>query len=95
MQTKHKIALGALLVVSVGIISGAVQNSNTVTYTAPVMETVATSTPVLERDVVEEAKQELERINAELDAEESKLLEEKAEIETRLEEIRDTRTSFQ
>jgi len=67
----------------------------------------ATSTEVtVERDLIDEAKAELERINAELDAEETRLLEEKAVIEAeaaaqldavekRLEQIRDTRVSFQ
>lgn len=68
---------------------------------------VATSTEVtVERDLIDEAKAELERINAELDAEEMRLLEEKAAIEAeaaakldaveaRLEQIRETRVSFQ
>lgn len=74
-----------------------------------VVETPATATSteeVLERDLIDEAKAELERINAELDAEEMRLLEEKAAIEAeaaakleavelRLEQIRDTRLDFQ
>lgn len=46
-------------------------------------------------DVVDSAKAELERINAELDEEEAKLLLEIDEREARLELIRETRTSFQ
>jgi len=76
----------------------------TVEYTAP----EAQNEPELvveEPDVVKAAKIELERINAELDAEETRLLEEKAKleaqyktetdsIEMQLSEIRETRTSF-
>jgi molybdenum-dependent DNA-binding transcriptional regulator ModE len=106
MKTKHKFALGALLVVSVGIIGGTLQNSKSIEYERPdVTSTVATTTEVLERDVVSEAQAELERINAELDAEETRLLEEieaiqlkaqsqVAEREQRLEQIRETRVSF-
>jgi hypothetical protein len=58
-----------------------------------------------EVDMIEAAKAELDRINTELDAEETRLLEAKAaveaqaaaevaEIETKLEAIRDTRSGF-
>ena len=78
--------------------------SDMIENTAPEPQISATST-VVERDVVEAAKIELERINAELDAEETRLLEEKAKleaqyktetdsIEMQLSEIRETRTSF-
>lgn len=71
--------------------------------------TASSTTPVIEEeievDVVESAKAELERINIQLDEEEVKLLEQKtaieaekaaqlSEIEERLEQIRETRTSF-
>ena len=49
----------------------------------------------MEVDIVESAKLELERINLELDGEEVRLLEERDAIDTRLEQIRETRTSFQ
>lgn len=95
MKTKRKLTLGALLVVFVGIISGV---SSTSKYVAPepitTEEVSATSTVTVERDVVEEAQKELERINAELDAEETKLLEELEILENRLEQIRETRVSF-
>jgi len=59
-----------------------------------------------EVDVIDSANTELERINTELDQEETRLLEKKAsnksdfeekqlELENRLEKIRETRTSFQ
>ena len=61
---------------------------------------------VQEVDVIDSANTELERINTELDQEETRLLEKKAsnkadfeekqlELENRLEKIRKTRTSFQ
>ena len=69
-------------------------------------ETVEQIEETVEVDMIEAAKVELERINAELDAEETRLLEDKAaveakaaaevlEIESKLEQIRETRTSFQ
>ena len=65
----------------------------------------ATSTEMVEEDVIEKANRELERINQELDAEETRLLNEQEVldaqyasssevIQKRLEEIRETRTSF-
>jgi hypothetical protein len=67
----------------------------------PTVEAVVTPT-----DVIDEARKELERINAELDKEETQLLEDIKVIEaeaqakvadkkTRLEKIRETRSSFQ
>ena len=47
------------------------------------------------RDVLEEAKRELDRINGELNTEEIKLLEERDAINARLEQIRETRMGFQ
>lgn len=49
---------------------------------------------VEESDIVAEARRELERINVELDAEETRLLEEIKERQSRIEEIRETRASF-
>lgn len=108
MTTKQQIGVGMLIVVF-GIIvylnladkHGTVEVENTVETPA-----VATTTEPVERDPIAEAKAELERINAELDAEETRLLEEKAAIEAeaaakleaveeRLEQIRETRVSFQ
>ena len=61
---------------------------------------------IQEVDVIDSANTELERINTELDQEETRLLEKKAsnkadfeekqlELENRLEKIRETRASFQ
>jgi len=59
-------------------------------------EQVATTTEeIVEADVIDAAKLELERINKELDLEETRLLEERDAIDARLERIRETRTSFQ
>jgi len=73
-----------------------------VSATSTTMEVV----PEEEIDVVESAKVELERINQELDAEETRLVEERKriqaekdaelkEIDARLDEINQTRVSFQ
>ena len=47
-----------------------------------------------EVDMIQAAKAQLDRINAELDAEETRLLEERDNIDAKLEEIRTARTSF-
>ena len=49
---------------------------------------------VIEMDVLDKAKQGLESINAELDAEETMLIQEIEEREQRLEQIREIRMSF-
>ena len=51
--------------------------------------------PEVKTDVIDEAKKELDRINAELDTEEAKLLEDRKAIDARLEKLRETRVSFQ
>lgn len=64
----------------------------------PVHVPTATSTPdIIEeyQDVLDESQQELQRIKNELNAEETKLLEEIDEREGRLERIRELRLSFQ
>ena len=69
-------------------------------------EEVIEEVPAQKVDIIDEAKAELERINLELDEEETRLLDEKSknqtefdekqlELETKLEQIRETRTSFQ
>jgi low affinity Fe/Cu permease len=50
---------------------------------------------VIEEDTIEKARQELERINAELDAKETELLQERDAIDAELERLRETRVSFQ
>lgn len=49
---------------------------------------------VVEVDVIDSAKAELERINQELDAEEARLKEEIAERQSRIERIKETRQGF-
>lgn len=49
---------------------------------------------VVEVDVIDSAKAELERINQELDAEEARLREEIAERQLRIERIKETRQGF-
>ena len=97
------------MVVGVGvvIVIGLLNERATVEAVNPKVEKeVVEVQPEQEVDVVEAAKAELERINIELDEEETRLLSEKeaveaqaaaevAEIEARLEQIRETRTSFQ
>ena len=93
----RKIAIGIMAFIAVGLIAHFVPSTNTA-----VNEEVntASSTPIVveeevETDVVEEAQRELERINAGLDAEETRLLEERDKIDARLEKIIETRQSFQ
>ena len=106
-MTRTQIGVGMLIVLFGIIVFVNVNDNNVVTYEAETAtSTVATTTEVLERDVVGEAQAELERINTELDAEETRLLEEIEAIqleaqsqvderEQRLEQIRETRVSFQ
>ena len=106
MNKSTLVVVGLIVVVMGGLIINAnikpLEVENTV---QTVEEPSVVDEEVLEVDVVEQAKTELDRINAELDAEETRLLEEKAqveakaaadvaELESRLEKIRDTRTSF-
>ena len=51
--------------------------------------------PESSKDVITKAQEELERINAELDAKEQELLEERKAIDAELERLRQTRVSFQ
>ena len=107
-MTRTQIGVGMLIVLFGIIVFVNVNDNNVVTYEAKTAtSTVATTTTeAVERDVVEEAQAELERINTELDAEETRLLEEieaiqleaQSEVdqrEQRLEQIRETRVSFQ
>lgn len=60
------------------------------------LETLEVETPVeVKEDVIEKARQELERINQELDSKEQELLEQRNAIDSELEKLRTTRTSFQ
>lgn len=89
MSLKHKWALGALLVVSIGIISGVVQNSNSTEYVAPVatstIERVETPDWAEDEDAVEAAKAVVRR--KELEAELETLEVELESVETRITEI--------
>jgi hypothetical protein len=68
----------------------------TTEYVAPVENEVVEVTPTVEElDVIEKARQELERINKELDIKETELLEQRKEIDAELERLRQTRVSFQ
>jgi len=97
-MSKKQLAAG-MLVGTLGIIVylALTHNSTLEVENVPTATSTATSTEevVEELDVVEEAQKELERINAELDAEESRLLQEREAIDTRLEQIRETRVFFQ
>lgn len=91
-----KATIIGILVVVMMAVALAFRNSEPVTY---VKEQVEVQEPqpeeIVEEDTIEKARQELERINAELDAEEQKLLDEIKEREVRIEKIRETRMSFQ
>jgi len=103
-----KTIIGALMVVGVVgvIVIGLLNEQGTVEAVNPKVEKEVVEVQPEEVDVVEAAKAELDRINIELHEEETRLLSEKeaveaqaaaevAEIEARLEQIRETRTSFQ
>jgi len=96
------VAFGTVLVLAV---IGTLNESNIAEVNTIEVEEVIEEV-VQEVDVIDSANTELERINTELDQEETRLLEKKAnnkadfeekqlELENRLEKIRETRTSFQ
>ena len=109
MNKTTVIALCFVLVV--GVVAGveALDRSNSlevVKIDKEVIDKEVVQEVVQEVDVIDSANTELERINTELDQEETRLLEKKAsnkadfeekqlELENRLEKIRKTRTSFQ
>jgi len=109
MNKTTVIALCFVLVV--GVVAGveALNRSNSlevVKIDKEVIDKEVVQEVVQEVDVIDSANTELERINTELDQEETRLLEKKAsnkadfeekqlELENRLEKIRETRTSFQ
>jgi len=62
-------------------------------YEAPEPITVE-EVAIVEQDILDKAKADLERINAELDAEEAELLKQREVIDLRLEDLRKTRSSF-
>jgi len=105
MKKTTVIALCFVLVV--GVVAGveALNRSNSLEVVKTDKEEFVKEV-VQEVDVIDSANTELERINTELDQEETRLLEKKAsnkadfeekqlELENRLEKIRKTRTSFQ
>jgi len=105
MNKTTVIALCFVLVV--GVVAGveALDRSNSLEV-VKIDKEVIDKEVVQEVDVIDSANTELERINTELDQEETRLLEKKAsnksdfeekqlELENRLEKIRETRTSFQ
>lgn len=98
-----KTILGGILVV--GLMSIAVEqvfNSDVVIEKDIVEEEIVIEVPAIEEEsAVEKAQAQLDLANTILDAEESKILEEiakyqswEAEAEAKLEQIRETRTSF-
>jgi preprotein translocase subunit SecF len=95
------IVVGIILLGQIGSVVEVGSNERIEFREEPTVEAVVTPT-----DVIDEARKELERINAELDKEETQLLEDIKVIEaeaqakvadkkTRLEKIRETRSSFQ
>lgn len=87
-----KLTLGAILVVGVIYVLLDARYNQDVVVENQVSTEVET---VVETDEIERAKQELERISAELDAKEQSLLEERAKIDAELERVRETRVGFQ
>jgi hypothetical protein len=105
MNKTTVIALCFVLVV--GVVAGveALNRSNSLEV-VKINKEESVKEVIQEVDVIDSANTELERINTELDQEETRLLEKKAsnkadfeekqlELENRLEKIRKTRTSFQ
>jgi hypothetical protein len=93
LSMKTIIGVIILVVVIGGIVS--YKETSLPVYHKEVTE-VTTQEKVVEKvDVITEAKKELERINAELDAKEQELLKEKEAIELELERLRETRVNFQ
>ena len=91
---KAIITIGVVVVIMGGLVINA-QLSQPEEVWKERAETATTTMEVVEElDVVEAAQAELDRINMELDAEEARLLEEAAVIESKLEKIRETRMSF-
>jgi CMP-2-keto-3-deoxyoctulosonic acid synthetase len=63
-------------------------------YVAEPLIEVQELEPVVELDVIDQAKQELDRINAELDTKEQELLDQRSKIDAELERLRETRAGF-
>jgi len=88
------------IIIAVAIVIGMVvilQLQHSTEYVAEpveIMEVEVTPTEE-ELDVIDKARQELERINKELDVKETELLEQRKQIDAELERLRQTRVSFQ
>jgi hypothetical protein len=87
------------VIIAVAVVIGMVvilSLPKTTEYVSEVVEQeVVEVTPTIEElDVIEKARQELERINKELDVKETELLEQRKEIDTELERLRQTRINF-
>lgn len=102
---KVAIITGLVIVMSVGLYF-VYTNEEVIAVNPQTMSTTTVETVVEEVDVIDSAQAELDRINAELDQEETKLLGEIEQIEAdaqaridakkaRIEKIQETRTSFQ
>lgn len=91
----YKFIIAAVIVVVMGALVLNAEYGQPVEVTNTKLD-IGTSTveAVEEVDVVDSAKAELERINLELDAEETRLMEERDVIDSKLEKIRETRMSF-
>lgn len=85
-----------LTVVGIGFIGGIVlYMPNTTEFVQENTEVEITAQPeVVEVDVIDDAKAELERINQELDAEEARLDEQIAELQARKARIKEIRLGF-
>lgn len=89
MATKNKIVLGALLVVSVGIIHGAVTHNNSIEYIAPVATSTVEVLVEPEWATDEDAKAAAEAVirRKELEAELETLTVEREAIQERIDEV--------
>ena len=93
MKLIKTLVVGMLLAGTMGVIVTYIPVDEEVVINQPLISATSTD-PVVEEDVLEKANRELERISRELDEEEARLLQEIADREARLEQIRQTRTSF-
>jgi len=96
---KQLIKTLAVIVIAVGVmfIIVNIPQDMTVVNERLDIETLEVETPIeeVEQDVIEKARQELERIKRTLDTKEQELLEQRNSIDAELEKLRTTRTSFQ
>jgi flagellar motility protein MotE (MotC chaperone) len=89
------IIIGLIGAIVVGFLIKAEHTTDYKNDSVEVVEIAEVVEPTEELDVIDKARQELERIDKELDVKETELLEQRKEIDAELERLRQTRVSFQ